>query len=209
MLSKLLRGLAIVALALGFAGAGAFLSYRMLKGPRVEPDPAAVAVQIREVARLETLELQLYKKVSFNDEPEAGASFTQDVLNWAKFTLRPSRGKAIVFATARVGLDLERLDRKHLRIHGGDVWVVLPPLSTTVELRPGETEVIGSNLDSQQTAELLQMAKDAFEREVSHDPKLREKAKASAERSIRGLLLSVGFDRVHFVDGLPGGTGEG
>lgn len=209
MASKLLRGLAIVALALLFAAAGAVVSYRLLRGPRAEPDPAAVVLQIREVARLETLEVQLYKKVSFDAQPEAGATLAQDVLNWAKFTLRPPKGKAIVFAIARLGLDLQRLDAKHLRVRGGEAWVVLPPVEAQIELLPGETEVIGSNLDSEQTAQLLQLAKEAFETEVRADRKLREKARGSAERSIRGLLLQLGYSRVHFVEALPGGVGAG
>jgi hypothetical protein len=83
------------------------------------------------------------------------------------------------------------------------VYVVLPPLRTTVEIRPGDTEVIGSNLDSAETARLLQLAKDAFEREVDADRALRERARGSAERAIRGLLLGLGFADVRFVDRLP------
>lgn len=170
---------------------------------RRAPDPDAVAMQVRDIARLETLEVSLYKKVSFEPEPELTGSMTRDVLAWAKFTLRPPRGKAIVFATARVGVDFSKLDRNHLRISADEVWVRLPPLVTTVELRPGETEVIGSNLDSEQTAQLLQVAKEAFQEEVERDQALRQRATASAERNIRGLLLTLGFQRVHFVDALP------
>jgi len=39
-----------------------------------------------------------------------------------------------------------------------------------VELRPAETEIIGSNLDSKETAELFERARTAFEREVAADP---------------------------------------
>ncbi len=206
MLSKLLRALGILVLAALLLAAGAFATWKVLRAPRDLPDSEAVALQIREVARLETLEVSLYKKVSFDAQPEAGASLTQDVLNWAKFTLRPPEGRAIVFATGRLGLDLQQLDRRHLRVHGGEAWVVLPPLDVQVELKPGETEVIGSNLDSQQTAQLLQTAKEAFEAQLRSDARLKERARGSAERSIRGLLLSLGFSKVSFVETLPSGA---
>ncbi|RYY34246.1 MAG: hypothetical protein EOP59_16650, partial [Sphingomonadales bacterium] len=49
--------------------------------------------------------------------------------------------------------------------------------------------VIDSNLDSAQTAQLLEKARLAFEREVRQDRRLQQKARQSAERSLRGLLL--------------------
>jgi hypothetical protein len=75
-----------------------------------------------------------------------------------------------------------------------------------VVLRPGETEIIGSNLDSGETARLLELARLAFERQVDADLVLKERARASAERAIRALLLSVGFDEVSFVPALPAGS---
>ncbi len=89
-------------------------------------------------------------------------------------------------------------------MQGREVFLVLPPIRATVELRPGETEVIGSNLDSAETARLLELAKSAFEREVQADRALRDRARASAERQIRALLTTVGFAEVHFVETLPG-----
>jgi hypothetical protein len=108
-----------------------------------------------------------------------------------------------VFADAHLGLDLARLDASSVRVRGREVWVVLPPIRATVELRPGETEVIGSNLDSAETARLLELAKDAFQREVGADRALQARARASAERQIRALLLTLGFAEVHFVEALP------
>ncbi|HEX7507720.1 MAG TPA: hypothetical protein VF550_13165, partial [Polyangia bacterium] len=35
-------------------------------------------------------------------------------------------------------------------------------------------------------------------------PKLRQRARASAERAITSLLVILGFAEVHFVDALPG-----
>jgi hypothetical protein len=189
----------LVALALG---AGIGLGLRSGREPAL-PDPPAVAMRIREVARLETLDVALYKKVTFAPEPTEAASAWGDVAGWLRHTFRTPRGKAIVFADAHLGLDLGRLDGSSVRVAGREVWVVLPPVRATIELRPGETEVIGSNLDSAETARLLELARAAFEREVEADGALRARARASAERQIRGLLATLGFAAVHFVDALP------
>jgi hypothetical protein len=196
------RAFLLVLLALA-GGLGLGLGLRLAHRPPALPDPPAVAVRIREVARLETLDVALYKKVTFAPEPSEGETLWRDVSGWLRHTFSAPRGKAIVFADAHLGLDLSRLDASSVAVSGREVWVVLPPLRTTVELRPGETEVIGSNLDSAETARLLELAKAAFEREVEADRGLRERARASAERQIRALLATLGFGAVHFVDALP------
>lgn len=197
------RFLALVLLGLA-AGAGAVLAWRLVpRGPAL-PDAPAVALRIREVARLETLEVSLYKKIDFAPGPVPAGSFWGDVLGWARYTLRAPRGRAIVFADAHVGLDLDRLGPGSLQVAGREAWIVLPPLRVAVELRPGETEVIGSNLDTAESSRLFELAKRAFEQEVAADPHLRERARGSAERAILGLLLGLGFGGVHFVDALPG-----
>lgn len=167
------------------------------------PDGPAVLTQLREVARLETLDVNLYKKIDFAPEPGPSDTLWGDLKRWAKSSLAPSRGKAIVFATAHVGLSLEKLDPSHVRISGDTVQVVLPPLETRIELRPGETEVIDSNLDTAETAQLLQLAKEAFEREVSADPALKARARGSAQRAITGVLVTLGFRKVEFPQTLP------
>lgn len=161
---------------------------------------------IREVARLETLDVRLYKKVAFAPEPAAAGSIWGDVAGWLRYTFRTPSGKAIVFADAHLGLDLARLDPSNVRIDGPRAWIVLPPLEVKVALRAGETEVIGSNLDSAETARLLELAHDAFVREVQADTALRGRARASAERQIRALLVTLGFREIQFVDALPGVT---
>jgi hypothetical protein len=80
---------------------------------------------------------------------------------------------------------------------------VLPPIRVTVELRPGETEIIGSNLDSAETAQLFELARSAFERELGADARLHEQARTSARRAIRSVLQELGFQQVHFVERLP------
>jgi hypothetical protein len=194
-----LLALVLVALALG---AGLGVALRLGRRPPL-PDPPAVAVRIREVARLETLQVALYKKVSFAPEPAPADSLWGEVAGWLRHTFRTPRGKAIVFADAHLSLDVARLDGRSVRVAGREVWIVLPPVRATVALRPGETEVIGSNLDSAETARLLELAKAAFEREVEADRALRERARASAERHLGALLGALGFEAVHFVDALP------
>jgi hypothetical protein len=201
------RLLALVVLGLAI-GVGAGAALRAGRRAVAMPDPPAVAVRIREVARLETLEVALYKKVSFAPEPSEADTFWGDVAGWLRHTFRAPRGKAIVFATARLGLDLSRLDASSVRVADRDVWVVLPPVRATVELRPDETEIVGSTLDSAETARLFDLAKTAFEREVEADRSLRERARGSAERQVRALLVTLGFSTVHFVDALPSGPGS-
>ncbi len=194
-------------LFLGLAiGVGLGLVFRVLRRAPELPDPPAVVTQIREVARLETLEVTLYKKVSFSPDPAPADSLWDDVAGWLRHTFRAPRGKAIVFAVGRLGLDLTRLDASSVRVDGREVFVVLPPLRATVELRPDETEIVGSNLDSAETARLFDLAKSAFEREVQADQGLQRKARASAERQVRALLVTLGFSAVHFVEALPRGA---
>lgn len=193
---KWLGRLAVV-LGAALLGAGA---YALLNAPRaLRPDPPALVEQIREVARLETLEVRLYKRVSFAPEPEPAGTVWGDVFNFVREVVAKKQGRAIVFADVSLGLDLSKLTAEQLRLHGDTVEVALPPLKAQVALRPEDTEVIDSNLDSAQTAKLFELAKDAFEREVNADTKLQARARASAERQVRALLITAGFREVRFV----------
>ena len=196
-----MKRLRLVGLCLAAALLGA-IGYRALHQTKTPPE-ATVIERVREVARLETLEVTLYKKISFAPDPKEATSTIAGMLEWARFTLRPPKGKAILFAKAHVGFNLEQLDAKRLRVDGDRVLLALPPLETQIELLPGETEVIDSNLDSQQTAQLFDTAKQAFAHEVQRDQALQEKAKASAQRALTGLLMGLGFREVKFVDALP------
>jgi len=185
--------------ALGAAATYSLLFHKTAK----PPDGPALVEQVREVTRLETLDVSLYKKVSFEPEPVPAGSLWGDVLNWARYSLRPPRGKAIVFADVHLGFQFSKIDASSLRVAGSRVEIRLPPLQAQVELKPAETEIIGSNLDSQQTAQLLELARAAFEREALADPNLRKRARDSAERALRALFLSLGFYEVVFNDSLP------
>lgn len=190
------RRVLILVLVVGALGLGGLALYRHT-GPAL-PEAPAVVVRMREVARLETLDVSVYKKIDFSPDPPASDSLWKDVVTWARYSVNMPRGRALVFAEVHFGYDLSRFDASSLRIRGERVDVTLPPLEVRVELKPGETEVIGSNLDSEQTAKLLELARSAFEREARADPSLQARARASAERSIQVLLLTLGFREVHF-----------
>lgn len=171
--------------------------------PRTQPNMPAVIQQMRTVARLESLDVLLFKKISFSPDPHPTGSMLGDVLSWAKFTLHPPHGKAIVFAEAHLGVDMQKLDAKSVRKVGDTLYVRLPKVAVRVELRPGDTEIIDSSLDSKQTAQLFAVAKEAFSEQVNGDRQLINKAKSSAAMAIQGLLLQAGFRQVRFVDQLP------
>src|SRR5437588_628440 len=195
-------GAVLVACLLAAAlGAGAVWHFAHREKPL--PDPPALIVKVREVARLQALDVSLYKKIEFAPDPRETGSVWGDLFQWASYTLRPPRGRAIVFAEAHLGVDLTKLDVAGLRVSGRRVEVVLPPVQVQVELKPAETEIIGSNLNSKETSRLFELARVAFEREVAADPKLQAQARASAEQSLRALFVGLGFTEVEFVKQLP------
>lgn len=205
-----MRRISFLAGAMFAIAVAGLIGYLFLRTKPPKPaEAAALIVQIREVARLETLEVSLYKKISFEPEPPASSTLWADVLSWARFAVHPPRGKAIVFADVRLGFDLTRFDESTVSLHGERAEVVLPPLEATVDLKPAETEVIGSNLDSSQTSELFALARVAFQREALGDRRLRDRARASAQRSIRALLFSLGFREVAFPEALAASSGSG
>jgi hypothetical protein len=203
------RGRLLLGLFTAALGVVVFVLVQRTAQPKASLEVPTVVERMRDVARLETLDVNVYKKVGYAPEPVPTGTVWKDVLLWAKTVLAPSRGRAIVFGTVHVGLDLSRLDATTLAIRGNTVEVVLPPLLTRAEVRPAETEVISSNLDSAQTAQLLELARVAFEQDARADAGLQARARASAERAVRGLLLSIGFRDVRFVAALPAGSGAG
>jgi hypothetical protein len=202
------NALAAAALLLAFL-LGAGLVWHFSHREARLPDAPALIVKIREVARLETLDVSLYKKIDFTPDPREQATVWGAVAQWASYSIRQPRGRAIVFAVAHLGLDLRKLDLDSLRVRGRRVEVVLPRVQTQVELRPAETEIIGSNLDSEQTAQLFERARNAFEAEVSADKGLQERARESARQSLRSLFAGLGFSEVAFVDKLSAEPSRG
>jgi Protein of unknown function (DUF4230) len=182
-------------------GAGAVWHFSHREQPL--PDPPALIVKVRQVARLQSLDASLYKKVAFAPDPKETGSVWGDLMQWASYSVRPPRGRAIVFAEAHLAVDLAKLDASSLRVTGRRIEVVLPPVQVQVELKPAETEIIGSNLDSKETAQLFELARAAFEREVAADERLKAQARSSAEQSLRALFVGLGFSEVEFVKELP------
>lgn len=193
--------MAVAAILLAFALGAAVTWHFSHREPRL-PDAPALVLKVREVARLETLDVSLYKKIDFSPDPKEQATVWGSLAQWASYTVHPPRGRAIVFAVAHLGVDLRKLDVDALRVTGRRVEVVLPRVQTQVELQPSQTEIIGSNLDSAQTAQLFERARNAFEAEVGADKALQERAKDSARQSLRSLFVGLGFDEVAFVDKL-------
>ena len=196
------NALAVLAIVLAFA-LGGLTVWHLSHREKPLPDAPALILKVREVARLTTLDVSLYKKIDFSPDPREQSTLWGAVAQWATYSVKPPRGKAIVFADAHLGLDLRKLDAQALLVEGRKVSVLLPPVTTTVELRPAETEIIGSNLDSAQTAELFEKARNAFAAEVTADKGLQERARESAQQSLRSLFIGLGFSEVQFVDKLP------
>jgi hypothetical protein len=201
----------LVGLGLGVFGAGAAIFalavglFAVTRQPTVDrnlPDGPTLVETVREVARLETLDVRTYKKLTYAVDPPKSESVIGAVVNWATYTADPPVGRAMVFADVHIGLDLSRIDADSIRVQDDVVTIVLPPLASSVELRPGEMEVVASNLDSAQTAELLERAKWAIQRDVDGDPELAARARESAIRALTNLMLSTGFREVIFVDEL-------
>lgn len=196
---------ALLALALGVV---ATLWFFQKPRPKL-PESPVVVEKIREVARLETLNITTYKIIPFSPDPESSGSLVKDFFLAQKFALFPTEGRAIVFADVHVGLDLQKLTPQTVQVRGDRAEVMLPPLVSWVELRPGDTQVIESNLDSQQTMQLLELAKKVFESEVARNPELRERAREANERAIRGLLMTLGYREVVFTPVKPGTANPG
>ena len=201
------NALAVLALVLAFA-LGAGVVWHFSQRPKQIADGPSLILKVREVARLETLDVQLYKKVTFvADLPLPSDSTVRNVIRFV--TYREQQGKAIVFAVAHLSIDLRKLEAAHLAVQGRKIEVILPRVETRIELLPAQTEILGSNLDSDQTAKMFDAAKNAFESDVASDPELKERARESARQSLRGLFHGLGFEEVAFVDQLSPGPSRG
>src|SRR5215472_10402171 len=89
---------------------GAALSYSLFAPkPAKPPDPPSLVEQVREVTRLETLDVSVYKKVSFEPQPVPAGSFWGDVRNWGRYAVRPPRGRAIVFSDVHLGFQFSKI----------------------------------------------------------------------------------------------------
>jgi len=206
----MLKTLAVLVLGT-LLGAGVVLAVLQTRPPpRVEERDVPIVIEkIREVARLESLTVLTFKKISFEPEPTPADSTVGEIANWASKTVYPRRGRLILFADVHMGLDLQKLDSNAIRSKGKKLQMVLPPIITHVELRPGDTEVVESNLKAEQLAQMMEHGRRQMEVEVQRDPVLKARAEQSAERALRAFLLSSGFESVEFVPVLPPLPGNG
>lgn len=166
-------------------------------GPRV-PDAPAIVERVREVARLEALDVLLSKTVSYEPDPQPQDSILGAIATWAVYSVAAPEGRAIVVGVAHLSVDVSKLDATRVRVQGDTVEIDLPPVRTTVELIPERTEVIRSNLDSAETAALLAKARRALEADVAGDAALRGRARGAVEVSLGKLLKTLGFRHVRF-----------
>lgn len=208
--SRMGRVLLVIAGALVAFALGAGLVFSALRSSaRPLPDGPIVVERMRDTARLETLDVSLHEVIHFQPDPARRDSFVGTALEWARYELFPEKGTAVVFAVAHLGFDLSKLEEGRLRIAGDTILVQLPALATQVELLPDQTLVIDSNLTSQQTMQLLDVAKRRFEARLLEDARIRDRARASGERALRALLLTLGFREVLFVERLPSAIAPG
>lgn len=194
-----LRWVVRLLLSLGVFVLGALAAWAVLRPAPFQPPKAPVVVEkVRTAARLETLDVRVYKKVSFAPGPQPSGSVWGDLAEWVKHSVRAPEGKAIVFAVVHYGVDLSKLTVERVEVQGERVVVTLPEVQASVELLPGETEVLGSNLDSAQTAELFELAKRGFEVEAGQNEGLRLQARLAAELAVERVLRTLGFREVVF-----------
>src|SRR5438132_4359026 len=95
--------LAVLPPWLGFALGGLVVWHFTHRHPPL-PDAPALILKIREVARLESLDVSLYKKIDFKPDPREEKTMWGAVAQWAAYSVRPPRGRAIVFAVAHLGI---------------------------------------------------------------------------------------------------------
>jgi len=182
---------AVVAVAV----AGALLRVERLAAS----EPPAVIERIRDVQRLEVLEVTVHKKITYAPDPKPEATLLGGVWAYARETVAPKRGRALVFANARFFVDLRRLKPEQVRVSGDQVTLELPEPEIEANVLPGETEIVASNLDSADTAAMLESAEGELKASVLRDVKLRERAREAAARTMTGLLKGLGFRKVTLV----------
>src|SRR2546428_13041647 len=87
--------LAVAALLLAFA-LGAGLVWHLSHREARLPDAPALVLKIREVARLETLDVSLYKKIDFSPDPRARPTTWPWLAMWSSNLERTQRGRPSV-----------------------------------------------------------------------------------------------------------------
>lgn len=184
--------------------AGGYVGYRVgSPAPRQATVYPSVIEKVREVAVLESLSVRVHKRIEFAPDPRRATSLVGELAEWVRHSLKKPRGRAIVFGEARFVFDLRHLDVDSARAEDGEVWLVLPKPEVVLVLDPDSTEIIDSNLNSEQTAALFALAKTELENDLRQDLITNQRATRSAELAIADLLRRAGFRAVHVVPQLP------
>jgi hypothetical protein len=175
--------------------AGLFLGRSLQRPVVAEP---TVLERLRSVSRLQVLDATVSRKVTLRPDPTVQPTLGRSLWQWARYTVAPPEGVAQVGATAHFSLDLSKLDAAAVEVEGDAVQVLLPEPELAVELSPGSTQVFHSNLDSEQTTQLLAQAQTELNASLAHDPKLLDAAKESSRRAMGALLRNFGFKQIRF-----------
>jgi hypothetical protein len=174
---------------------------KVVRGPTsahaASPSPIYIDA-LRDAAKLEGLEVEMHQLVTFEPDPPVPQTFGQTLAAWAKDIVDHEKGQALVFATARYMVDLGRLDDSSVEVRDRTVFVRLPPVAVTIDLKPEETVVLRSNLSPGGETALLASAKLKLESEARSNARLTARAQVSAERAIRDLILRLGYFAVNF-----------
>src|SRR3954451_15692798 len=105
-----------------FAVAAVAVAAALLRGERLAAqEPPTVVERIREVQRLEVLDVIVHKKVTFSPDVVPQPTLLGEVMQYARETVAPRRGRAIVFAQARFYVDLRRLKPEQVQVRGDEV----------------------------------------------------------------------------------------
>src|SRR6185436_8609840 len=83
-------------------------------------EPPPVIDRIREVQRLEVLEVTVHKKLTFAPDPAPQTTLLGDMLQYARESVAPRRGRALVFAQARFFVDLRKLKTEQVKVTGDE-----------------------------------------------------------------------------------------
>lgn len=204
---KIRTALALL-LTVGGVAAGALLFHQSVR-VFSRPEPGALVEQVKEIARLQTLEVRLTTAVEHVPDPKLASTFTGQLLSWVTYNLRPKKGRALVSGVARLSFDFSQLDASAFRFDKKRVTLMLPPMRTTVDVDLERTQIIASNLNSARTSELFEKGRRSLQMQVEQNQTLQNQARQSARNALQALLTGAGFDEVVFVDSFDGFNAHG
>ena len=189
---------ALAAVVLAACVGGAFVLGRELgpagSGHVVSRPTPSVVLAMRDLSRLEAATFHIEKVIELTDEQSRF------------FGLVQARDQILLVAVGDVvaGVDLAQLTDADVQLDpaGGGVRVVLPaPTILSTRIDEGQTHVHGRSTDllAARKEELESLArKEAVEQieKGARDGGILERARTSAERTVRALLQSLGFERI-------------